>query len=161
MSALSIKVRACTLCALLVVFTACEYAPAPTSTPLPTVTSQPTTVPTDAPPTPTSAATAEAPAAAQVVATSDASVGGTAEAAEIIKARVSVSSVRVRDTPSIRGKTLGQLQNNDEVIVLSKTADSGYIYIENADGSLKGWSPLNSFILENLVANIPVATPTP
>ncbi len=161
MFALNSKLRASALCLLLVIFTACEYAPAPTSTPLPTATSSPTTIPTATAvvtpsATPIATATIEAP-----VGTESATIEATAASgpAAAITGHVTVSSTRIRDIPSIRGKMVGQLKRDDPVIVVGITADGGYLLIQSADGSLKGWTAKQSIALDNPLVDIPVATP--
>ncbi len=157
MFAFNAKLRASLLCLLLIVFSACEYAPAPTSTPLPTATYTASPVPTatrEVTATPTPVATATTEGGASTEATSASTSTGAA-----LTGHVTVSSTRIRNTPSIRGKMVGQLKRDDPVIILGVTDDHGYLLIESADGSITGWTAKQSIALDDPLADIPFATP--
>lgn len=71
---------------------------------------------------------------------------------------VGVTSTRVRETPSVRGTVIVEIEQGTAVTALGETENAGYLYIMLEDGT-EGWVSKQTINLDDRFAELPVMTP--
>jgi WD40 repeat protein len=81
-----------------------------------------------------------------------------AASCEGIPATVNVSSVRLREEPSVTANLVRELTRGEFVLIIGQTPDAGYVFVRLEDGTL-GWVAKQTIAMDDPRADIPVVNP--